>query len=84
MNKTNNAICLIHKPTGIQVRSHKTRYAELNRRDARKHLEDMLDSLINGECSKENLRAMRERERKRISARKSAQKHRVDDPEGST
>lgn len=75
MNKTNNAVCLVHKPTGIQVRSHKTRYLEINRRDARKRLKNELDKHINGNASQEAMAALRDRERKRVSARKSTQKH---------
>lgn len=75
MNKTNNAVCLVHKPTGIQVRSHKTRYLEINRRDAMNLLQLELDKVVNGASSKENLKVLRERERKRVASRKSRKKY---------
>lgn len=79
VNKTSNAVCLLHTPTGIQVRSHKTRYLEVNRRDAWKLLESRLDDLINGPASKNAIEALRERERKRTAGRRSRRKHQVDD-----
>lgn len=75
VNKTSNAVCLLHKPTGIQVRSHKTRYLEINRRDAMNLLRLELDKIINGDSSKDNLTILRERERKRVAARKSKKKY---------
>ena len=65
----------MHKPTGIQVRSHKTRYLEINKRDARTLLKDALDQLINGSTSKSAIADMRQHERKRVEARKSKRKH---------
>jgi len=80
VNKTSNAVCLVHKPTNIQVRSHKTRYLEINRRDAKKLLGAELDKLINGDASKTAIEALRSKEKKRISSRKSKRKHASSNP----
>lgn len=79
VNKTSNAVCLLHTPTGIQVRSHKTRYLEVNRRDAWKLLKSRLDDLINGPASKNALEALKERERKRTAGRRSRKKHQANE-----
>lgn len=84
VNKTSNAVCLVHRPTGLQVRSHKTRYLEINRRDARKLLENELDKLINGPASRESIAALRERERHRVASRKSRKKHQISSDAGAS
>jgi protein subunit release factor B len=75
VNKTNNAVCLLHGPTGIQVRSHKTRDLELNRRDARKRLLLALDLLYNKEASLSSMRELMARAKKHCRRRKSRRKH---------
>ncbi|XP_012286369.1 probable peptide chain release factor C12orf65 homolog, mitochondrial [Orussus abietinus] len=54
VNKTNNAVVLKHKPTGIIVKSHETRSQWDNRKIAREKMIMKLDNLINGENSIEN------------------------------
>lgn len=53
-NKTNNAVVLKHKPTGIVVKCHQTRSLSLNKRHAREIMVTRLDNLLNGEHSIES------------------------------
>ena len=52
--KTNNAVVLKHKPTGIIVKCHATRSLWDNKKRAREILITKLDNMINGEKSIEN------------------------------
>lgn len=70
VSKTSNSICLLHRESGIQVRSHKTRSLELNRKDAYKLMYAALDERINGLSSLSNLKQMQLREQKRQRRRK--------------
>ncbi|KAI0691172.1 RF-1 domain-containing protein [Cytidiella melzeri] len=73
INKTENNVQLLHKPTGFRVTCQQTRSLAENRHIARKILRDKLDKLQNPGLSKqEMLRAKQvERERRR---RKKAKK----------
>lgn len=51
VNKTNNCVLLLHKPTGIVVKCHQSRLQEENRKLARKILITKLDNFLNGEVS---------------------------------
>ncbi|XP_023712925.1 probable peptide chain release factor C12orf65, mitochondrial isoform X2 [Cryptotermes secundus] len=51
VNKTNNCVVLVHKPTGIAVKCHKSRLQEENRKLARNTLITKLDNFLNGELS---------------------------------
>nr|CAH0107857.1 unnamed protein product [Daphnia galeata] len=51
VNKTNNAVILRHKPSGLIVKCHQTRSLAKNRELAREILIQKLDQLINGEDS---------------------------------
>ncbi|KDR08762.1 probable peptide chain release factor C12orf65 homolog, mitochondrial [Zootermopsis nevadensis] len=53
VNKTNNCVMLVHKPTGVVVKCHQSRMQEENRKLARKVLIRKLDDLLNGELSVE-------------------------------
>lgn len=50
-NKTNNAVLLRHKPTGLIVKCHETRSQWDNKKRAREILVTKLDNLLNKECS---------------------------------
>jgi len=71
INKTNNNVQLLHKPTGIQVKCQETRSLQQNRKIARKILLEKLDHLFNPGLSKEDLKRARERERDRRRRKKA-------------
>lgn len=50
-NKTNNAVSLKHKPTGLVVKCHKTRSLWDNKKRAREIMVTKLDNLLNKEHS---------------------------------
>lgn len=54
INKTNNAVILKHKPTGLVVKCHETRSLQQNRKIARDILLKKVDNLVNGDDSLEN------------------------------
>ncbi|KAK7689118.1 hypothetical protein QCA50_007809 [Cerrena zonata] len=74
INKTNNNVQLLHKPTGIRVSCQETRSLDLNRRGARKLLLGKLDKLYNPGLSKEDLRKAKDRERDRRKKKKAKKK----------
>lgn len=53
-NKTNNAVSLKHKPTGIVVKCHETRSLLKNQQRAREIMITKLDNLLNGDQSIEH------------------------------
>lgn len=63
VNKTNNCVCLVHRPTGIVVKCHREREREINRFLARRALCDELDHRLNGAPSPKQLEAARARKR---------------------
>lgn len=74
-NKTNNAVVLQHKPTGIVVKCHETRSQWHNRERARELMVTKLDNLLNKEHSIEaQTRALetQQTERKEYKRRKLA------------
>ncbi|EFN78723.1 probable peptide chain release factor C12orf65 homolog, mitochondrial [Harpegnathos saltator] len=63
-NKTNNAVVLKHKPTGIVVKCHETRSLWDNQKRARELLVTKLDNLLNKEHSIEaQIRAIQQKQR---------------------
>ncbi|CAH7688067.1 RF-1 domain-containing protein [Phakopsora pachyrhizi] len=74
VNKTNNAVSLIHKPTGIRVQSHLTRSRELNRIEARKILLEKVDFQMNKGNSRIEKMWEIERNKKRVKLKKQKQK----------
>lgn len=75
VNKRDTCVRLTHLPTGISVKCMLTRHQEMNRREARKLLEEALDEHVNGDCSLKRLKAMEEREKKRKKECKSRKKY---------
>ncbi|MBR1996812.1 MAG: peptide chain release factor-like protein [Akkermansia sp.] len=63
VNKTNNCVCLVHRPTGLVIKCHREREREINRFLARRALCDELDHRINGAPSPKQMEAIRARKR---------------------
>ena len=59
VNKTNNAVCLVHRPTGLVIKCHRERDRFL----ARRALCDELDHRLNGAPSPKQMEAIRARKR---------------------
>ncbi|XP_075690141.1 mitochondrial translation release factor in rescue [Rhinoderma darwinii] len=70
-NKTNNCVVLKHIPSGIVVKCHQTRSMEVNRKRARRILQEKVDLFIKGESS-DIFKQKEEAERKKIGKRKKA------------
>lgn len=70
-NKTNNAVLLKHKPTGLVVKCHETRSQWDNKKRAREILVTKLDNLLNKERSIEaQIRAFEEKQQTRKDYKK--------------
>ncbi|MBQ9095240.1 MAG: peptide chain release factor-like protein [Akkermansia sp.] len=63
VNKTNNCVCLVHRPTGLVIKCHREREREINRFLARRALCDELDHRLNGAPSPKQMEAIRARKR---------------------
>jgi len=75
INKTENNVQLLHKPTGLRVACQETRSLAQNRRLARRRLLEKLDQLENPGLSKQELLQAKQNERER-RRRKKAKKNR--------
>ncbi|CAI5725177.1 unnamed protein product [Peronospora destructor] len=75
INKVRNCVLLTHLPTGLQVRTQKTRSLDGNRRIARKLLVQKLDDYINGPLSKSSEKIEQLRRKKANRRAKSKQKY---------
>ncbi|KAJ9295415.1 hypothetical protein DTO217A2_9023 [Paecilomyces variotii] len=76
INKTNSAVQLIHKPTGIVVKSQATRSRSQNQKIARQILAEKVEQLEKGEQSRAAIKAERERKKKASKMKKSRRKYR--------
>ncbi|KAJ9392916.1 hypothetical protein DTO063F5_53 [Paecilomyces variotii] len=77
INKTNSAVQLIHKPTGIVVKSQATRSRSQNQKIARQILAEKVEQLEKGEQSRAAIKAERERKKKASKMKKSRRKYRT-------
>ncbi|PCH38469.1 hypothetical protein WOLCODRAFT_136298 [Wolfiporia cocos MD-104 SS10] len=71
INKTENNVQLLHKPTGLRVACQETRSLAQNRKIARKILRNKLDAMYNPGLSKQEVRKALEQERERRRRRKA-------------
>ncbi|KAF7113993.1 hypothetical protein CNMCM5793_006176 [Aspergillus hiratsukae] len=76
INKTNSAVQLIHKPTGIVVKSQATRSRSQNEKIARQILADKVEDLLKGDASRSAIRAERARKKKASKMKKTRRKYR--------
>ncbi|KAK3328397.1 RF-1 domain-containing protein [Cercophora scortea] len=76
INKTNSAVQLIHKPTGIVVKCQATRSREQNRKIAREILAAKVDELVNGSESRTAIVSEVKKKRSDSAAKKSRRKYR--------
>ncbi|KAI8943572.1 hypothetical protein NX059_001568 [Plenodomus lindquistii] len=77
INKTSSAVQLIHHPTGIVVKYQDTRSRELNRKRARRILQDRLEELELGDDARTRVKAREKSRKKASSAKKSRRKYRA-------
>lgn len=70
VNKSNNCVQLIHKPTGIVIKCHESRSLARNRVIARELLKQKLDFLYNGKESAVGIAIAKIKKRKTSYARK--------------
>ncbi|PYH48198.1 uncharacterized protein BP01DRAFT_354043 [Aspergillus saccharolyticus JOP 1030-1] len=76
INKTNSAVQIIHKPTGIVVKSQATRSRSQNEKYARQILADKVEQLLNGDNSRAAIKADRARKKKASKMKKARRKYR--------
>lgn len=74
INKGNNCVQLLHKPTGIRVRCQRTRSLSRNRYYARKTLVDRVEKLKTGEVAAEKERIEKIRRQKRRRTRRAKER----------
>lgn len=76
-NKTNSAVQLIHKPTGIVVKSQATRSRSQNQKIAKEILAAKVEALERGEQSREAIKIALKKKRKASSMKKKRRKYRA-------
>ncbi|KAE8369072.1 RF-1 domain-containing protein [Aspergillus caelatus] len=76
INKTNSAVQLIHKPTGLVVKSQATRSRSQNEKIARQLLADKVEQLEKGDQSRAAIKVDRARKKKASKVKKSRRKYR--------
>ncbi|BCR88959.1 peptide chain release factor family protein [Aspergillus chevalieri] len=76
INKTNSAVQIIHKPTGIVVKSQATRSRSQNEKIARQLLADRVEELEKGDQSRTAIKAERAKKKKASKLKKTRRKYR--------
>lgn len=77
INKTSSAVQLKHIPTGIVVKYQDTRSRSLNRKNARKILQDRLEELELGDDARTRVKAREKSKKKASSDKKKRRKYRA-------
>jgi protein subunit release factor B len=77
INKTSSAVQLKHLPTGIVVKYQDTRSRSLNRKNARRILQDKLEELEKGDQSRTVLKAKEKSKKKASSTKKKRRKYKA-------
>lgn len=81
-NKTNSAVQIIHKPSGVVVKCQATRSQSQNEKIARQLLADKVEAREKGEDSRAAMKAEAARKKKASKMKKSKRKYR-DSSEGN-
>jgi uncharacterized protein (UPF0248 family) len=76
INKTNNRVLLIHKPTQLRVECQETRSLQQNRKIARKRMRLKLDEFLNGSQSRTSIKAEKASSKKAKAKAKSRARNR--------
>lgn len=76
-NKTNSAVQIIHKPTGIVVKCQATRSRSQNQKMARRLLADKIEQQEKGDQSRVALKAEAGRKKKASKMKKARRKYRA-------
>jgi hypothetical protein len=76
INKTSSAVQLKHIPTGIVVKYQDTRSREVNRKMARRILQDRIEEMELGEGARTRVKAREKSKKKASSAKKARRKYR--------
>ncbi|KAL6154250.1 hypothetical protein ACJQWK_01496 [Exserohilum turcicum] len=77
INKTSSAVQLKHIPTGIVVKYQDTRSREVNRKMARRILQDRIEELELGENARTRVKAREKSKKKASAAKKTRRKYRA-------
>jgi protein subunit release factor B len=77
INKTSSAVQLKHIPTGIVVKYQDTRSREINRKMARRILQDRIEEMQLGEDARTKVRAREKTKKKASSSKKARRKYRA-------
>lgn len=76
INKTSSAVQLKHLPTGIVVKCQETRSRALNRKYARRLLQDRIEEAELGDEARTRVKAREKAEKKKSAAKKKRRKYR--------
>lgn len=77
INKTSSAVQLKHIPTGIVVKYQDTRSREINRKMARRILQDRIEEMELGEDARTRVKAREKSKKKASAAKKTRRKYRA-------
>ncbi|KAJ5471123.1 hypothetical protein N7530_008480 [Penicillium desertorum] len=76
INKTNSAVQIIHKPSGVVVKCQATRSQSQNAKIARSLLADKIEALENGDKSRVAIKAAAAKKKKASKMKKTRRKYR--------